>query len=402
MATNEQIRQARESLNFAFRTEVVPRFDAVKRIVDDGGLYSEVESEITWIRNQFEQLYSQVSLLLEQARANDPQDPELIELLETGLNTRRNQNFAALASVEQRARDNESRQVARETDAQDSAAARDAGPGTSSAGALVTNSALAGIVSVSSPSLANQVLNTVGAKTNAVGALVQVPTLAGSPAKLPGAISPSSAAGQAISTGGSALSGAPGVFGLEPDTRSNKEQSYIYKLVQVTHNFRQGRFTQEIEGVLVNFDDLKTTKANTDADIQNGENFYGENVSASSQRNTTAAEPLGRVVAGAKPSATSDLPTNDSDPNDAFFGSGGQEVNYRPVDLASVKDQAVASPANLPAAAAQAVNATVPARRAPPTSSGQPVGTPSDTGEPEEFPPPDPSASTSQVIKGDD
>lgn len=364
MATNEQLTQAYDSLVTAYRLEIIPRFESLKRTIDAGALYSEVASEITGLRSQFDSIYGQILSLLEQARANDPQDTALINRLETSYNVRRNQNYSVLAQAEITARENEARQVAREQADQELSANRDSGPGTSSAADQVRNAAANRSDSVSNPPVPATVLGTVGARTNAVSPTTGVPVPEPSPDKLGGATSPSTNAGSAIASGGSALSGAPGVYSLEPDNRDGASQSFIYKLVQVTHHFRQGKFTQDIEGVLVNFDDFKSNKLNVDADIQNGENFYGEDVNSAAQRQS-APTPRGRVTSGAIPGAGN----INSAPDSGFFPTG-EEVNFRPTSLSSVKDAVNSVNPN----AAAAANPTVPGSSTPPTSGGQPVG----------------------------
>jgi hypothetical protein len=133
------------------------------------------------------------------------------------------------------------------------------------------------------------------------------------------------------------------------DGNGMASQSYIYRAVSVTSTFANGRFTQDLEGVLITFprSAIKVNDAEVDSQFteikQETERILRDLDAANSTRAAINALAGGLSEEQASPSANS-VPSQPSAPT------------TRPVS------QNPAAPA-----------ATAPAR--PPTSSGQPVGT---------------------------
>jgi hypothetical protein len=150
-------------------------------------------------------------------------------------------------------------------------------------------------------------------------------------------------------------------------------QSYVYRATEVTSTFSQGRFTQELNGVLILFD-LPKSKASAVLPV--------ENESSAETRRLLAAANRGSTNTTRITSALGDTPENFAGSEfGAYFGTGdtGGALNYRPTGLAQVLDQ---QRSQLPITAdslgaegfsdATAVS-DVPAPTAP-TSGGQIIG----------------------------
>lgn len=144
-------------------------------------------------------------------------------------------------------------------------------------------------------------------------------------------------------------------------------QSYVYRAVSVTSNFSQGKFTQDLEGVIVLFPST--------AIKQNTEVAKTDDVEiAVKPRDTEVIPPAGAAenraggitqtnAGGAANSVTRRLRT--TPPAGAKPGDPGTGLKSRPAQ----------TPTTAPTG--QGINDTAPGRlqNAPPTSGGQPVGT---------------------------
>jgi len=258
MSTNAELNQAFQSLRVAYRQSVAPAFKDVQTQVNQGATWSEVGSEIERLRAELDDLYTQILSLLQQAQANDPQDPELITSLERSLNTNRPQNLSVLASTEATARENQAQQEQRESEGQEFEAEATQGPGTASAGDEAAAAAAARDQLVQVPpalpgsisaALPTNVTNALGTATNLVNAFAATP-------KLPGPTSLTAVQGNAIVT-----PVGPGVASQPPAGSSTgggfelsePQQTYIYKATLCTSTLSRGKFEQELEGVLMIF-----------------------------------------------------------------------------------------------------------------------------------------------------
>ena len=138
-------------------------------------------------------------------------------------------------------------------------------------------------------------------------------------------------------------------------------QSYVYKTKQVVSVFAKGKFTQDIDGVLINFP-IADNKAGTKTNAANG-------------RTTTNA-------AGAATSVTRDLSGNASVNSKGFLGGTGvpgvKGLATKAIPNTTNYSGGTSSTAQTPEArAAAAVRGSPPAKA--PTVGGNPVGSPSAT-----------------------
>ena len=143
-------------------------------------------------------------------------------------------------------------------------------------------------------------------------------------------------------------------------------QSYIYKAVEVTSNFSRGRFTQDLEGVMVMFD-IKPKDTATGADLG------GFTAFRSGEEEDAAA--LGQLDSGARSASIATSPNDTRSPNitDATFGGAGDQVNFNPTPLSRVLD--TAPPATVGTGVPNPVpNIDPQAAPQPPTSTGEVVG----------------------------
>lgn len=117
-----------------------------------------------------------------------------------------------------------------------------------------------------------------------------------------------------------------------PDENTNLV-SYIYRAYQVTSNFRQGRFTQELQGAQIFFPITQQRQPNTDT-ARTAPNQAA--AATARQARQAGSIPQGTVVASAStPGATVTAELG------AFFGSGEttQEINTQASGLAQILDQ---------------------------------------------------------------
>jgi hypothetical protein len=108
-------------------------------------------------------------------------------------------------------------------------------------------------------------------------------------------------------------------------------QSYIYRAITCTSDFSQGKFTQELEGVLIQFDLPRATPAS--AAVSGAEPNPRRESQATAASNTTNSNRTGALGAG------NGVDFSGSEFG-AYFGSGetGGAVNYNPRGLSTVLD----------------------------------------------------------------
>jgi hypothetical protein len=156
-------------------------------------------------------------------------------------------------------------------------------------------------------------------------------------------------------------------FNRTDSNAGDARQSYIYRAVDVTSTFSQGRFTQELNGVLLLFE-LPDTKTAQPLQAQ-------PSISAPAARrgstNTARIQPQPQGALSAAPEV--DFVGSEFG---AYFGSGetGGAVNYKPTGLAQVLDRQQQQGPGIGTQGVAPAPATTPPGQTPPTSSGQPVG----------------------------
>ena len=279
MATLAELEGAFATLGTIFRTDISPRVNALKRQVDGGAGYQEVASEINSIRAEFDNAYARVAEILQQAEQLDPLPSDLITSLDRSINTNQSNNRAVLANIEIQARANQERldqQVADRAQA-------DQGPGTTSAGSIQTESETAGDDGSMSqnPPVDSQVIDQDGAISDQSAQTVPTnaettPTTTGGDAAGGQASDPEVPFGPPTlsnnqannASGGGADTGSAGgpnttdlgtitVTAQRQDSQlenralSESTQFYVYKAIKVTHSFSGGRFTQDLEGAIL-------------------------------------------------------------------------------------------------------------------------------------------------------
>lgn len=143
--------------------------------------------------------------------------------------------------------------------------------------------------------------------TNAVPSVTAEPMALDAPPVLPSVAEPDSAAPP------SQVTSSPGVNLLSTELPQSSTQNFVYKLVTCVSKFSKGRFTQDLEGVLLVFPD-DTTKANTNTPAQQADVRRVDNaIDASNpttqnvdQRESSApANSTGRTGTGALANAKS-------------------------------------------------------------------------------------------------
>ena len=171
-------------------------------------------------------------------------------------------------------------------------------------------------------------------------------------------------------------------FNKTATSAGSARQSYVYRATDVTSTFSQGRFTQELNGVLILFD-LPKTGATAVLPV--------ENESSAETRRLLAAANRGSTATARITSALGDTPGVDFAGSEfgAYFGTGdtGGAVNYKPTGLAQVLDRqrpqapSVGALGETPGVGfggsefdAFFGSGSTPPAPTPPTSSGQPVG----------------------------
>ncbi len=212
-------------------------------------------------------------------------------------------------------------------------------PGTASAGDVVYEAATANDDNVSSPNSGevDTTEQTDTQNTNAEPSTPNIPDRLPFIPKLPNANNPfqnfaRNALGGVLGAGGSAISAAS----VTQSRVERNTQSFVYRTVQVTSRFSQGRFTQQLEGVILNFDDfVSRSNVNTnqvqDLDSQNVDDgsydqvenarFARQGSSVNNQSSSTAANTESAVQqdqGGTGPAQNSSTTTAD-----------GQDISIR-------------------------------------------------------------------------
>ena len=161
-------------------------------------------------------------------------------------------------------------------------------------------------------------------------------------------------------------------FNRTDSNAGDARQSYIYRAVDVTSTFSQGRFTQELNGVLLLFE-LPDTKTAQPLQVQKA---LPAPAAKRGSTNTAKIQPQPQGALGAAPEV--DFAGSEFG---AYFGSGetGGAVNYKPTGLAQVLDrQQPQLPITADSLGAEGFGdptaTSTPPASTPPTSSGQPVG----------------------------
>lgn len=271
-----------------------------------------------------------------------------------------------------------------------------AGPETDSAGVIAYGASTAQVsdANASNPPLPPGALSPDGSivgisgqpsQTNAQPSITEIPGIPAPPPTLT-----STTPGQSSqNNGGGGGAGGPGAgtSALQPAQKNTALQSYIYKATKVVSRFRNGSFTQDLEGALMIFPDSllaeaaqeKTKESQTQAA---GATPQTDSVLADASRRNTQAEvrrvdnALARESVGALGSTNVDLSGSEFG---AFFNSGttGGAVNYKPTDLASVIDRGVGSAVPSALTSQGLTNPTAITSAALTTSNGSIVSLPS-------------------------
>lgn len=269
------------------------------------------------------------------------------------------------------------------------------GPETDASGAIITEASAAQVPNANSsnPPLPPGVIDPSGAivpapgqvpGTNAQGSIALPPT--GLP--VPPPLGSTTTKGSTTGTNGSAGGSAPGVgtSALQPAQISTALQSYIYKATKVVSRFRNGAFTQDLEGVLMIFPDsvLAAAAQENIRDSQTqaaGATPQANSAAAAASRRNTQAEvrrvdnALARESVGALGSTNVDFSGSEFG---AFFNSGATSglVNYKPADLAGVIDRGVGAAVPSALTSQGFTNPTAIARAASTVSNGSIVSLP--------------------------
>jgi hypothetical protein len=156
-------------------------------------------------------------------------------------------------------------------------------------------------------------------------------------------------------------------FDRTDSNAGDARQSYIYRAVDVTSTFSQGRFTQELNGVLLLFE-LPDTKT---AQPQQAQKALPAPDAKRGSTNTARIQSQPQGALGAAPEV--DFAGSEFG---AYFGSGetGGAVNYKPTGLAQVLDRQQQQGPGTGTQGEAPTPTTTPPAPTPPTSSGQPVG----------------------------
>ncbi len=266
MSTLAQLEQAFESLRTAFRG-VAQEFDKLSSQIDAGATLEEAQGRIDYIRSQFDQLYTQVESLRAQALTIDPRPDALIARLDNSLNVNRPTNYQALGTITTKAGQNTNKRNAETADK----AAADQGPQTDSAGAEVTaeGAATQAPAAPAQQQAANGAVTTASTTTQTSNAEKftepGTTTVQPSATALPGPASPAASGAVPPATGTQIASAATAASSISPG-QSEAALSYIYKATTVISTFERGRFTQELEGVLLIFPDPPRKTVYRDSD----------------------------------------------------------------------------------------------------------------------------------------
>lgn len=257
MATLAELESAYATLATIFRTDINTAVNAIKRQVEAGAGFDQVAGEISRIRAEFDNAYARVFEIFQQAQQLDPQPTEFLARLDRSLNTNQSNNRATLSSLEIQARENQSQQDAAVAET----AADDQGSGAQSAGEEVAAAAQARDESstTQNPPVSAEQQNADGSISDQAATTTpsnaessqppDVPVVPPAPGGIDGQPAPSGNA--AVTSNGLSNTPAAGVGTLQQSSVSDAQQFYVYKAVKVTSNFSGGKFTQDLEGVLL-------------------------------------------------------------------------------------------------------------------------------------------------------
>lgn len=263
MTTLAELQSAYATLATIFRTDLSPSVNAIKRQVDGGATYDEVADEINRVRSEFDNAYQRVFEILQQAEQLPSQDgrADFIAQLERSVNTNQSNNRATLSSIEIDARANQA-EADQDTNQQ---AAADQGPGTDSAGSAAITGAQArneGALTQDPPvdaeqqnadgSITTQPATATPSNAETTGADT-TPTVPAAPPTLPGSPAVVDVTAVPGTSTGNTLPGTPvqGSGTLQPPAVSDASRFYVYKAIKVVSQFTNGRFTQDLEGAVL-------------------------------------------------------------------------------------------------------------------------------------------------------
>ena len=256
MATLAELEQAYNSLQTIFRTQIVPEFDRLKQEVANGATLEQVQARIDQLRAEFDNAYPRLESFLAQAQSIQPRPNDFIARLENSLNVNRPTNYQALGKLTQDAGQNTNKANA-DTAAK---AAADQGSGVDSAADAAQTA------TVQNP----PVTPTGNTTPTTADASVTEPPDPG----VPPPVITNAGAAQGVSTGSSGTTStqnpaaSSGVNALQGSAVNTTTSSYIFKAVQVVSRFSRGQFTQELEGVLMQFpSDVTGNTAATSAQV---------------------------------------------------------------------------------------------------------------------------------------
>jgi len=252
MATLAELQGSYETLRKIFASDLKPRVNALAREVDAGATFTQVGAEINSIRAEFDNAYSRINELIQQAQQITPRPDEFIAQLERSLNTNQANNRAALSSIEIEARDNQSAPVT----VQDDAAADSTGQTVDDAQAARADGASTQIPEVTADDVSTRATNAeqFGDTADANFLASENGDTADNNLSLPTTGNVNVGNNNQVNDDGSNTVATDTVTNSgNPVTGVANFQSprLLYKATVVTSKFSKGRFTQDLEGVLL-------------------------------------------------------------------------------------------------------------------------------------------------------
>lgn len=251
MATLSELQGAYESLRQIFASDLKPRINALSREVDGGATYTQTATEINSLRAELNNAYSRINEFLLQAQQIQPRPDDFIAQLERSLNTNQANNRSALAQIEIKARANQSVPVT----AQDDAATDSTGQTVDQAQAARADGASTQIPEVTADDTATRSSNAVefGDTADANFQLENGDTADNNLSLTTTGNVNAGNNNQVNDDTGTAVSNAVAASSTNPTTGVANLQSprLLYKATVVTSKFSKGRFTQDLEGVLL-------------------------------------------------------------------------------------------------------------------------------------------------------
>ena len=334
---------ARESLRTALRS-VFALAEQIEARVKAGATLDEVQGQLDLVRSEFDKNYAQLESIRTQARALEPPPQNFLAELDTSLDVNRPRNYQTIGEIITKAGQNTNKRNAEIANT----AAADQGPKTDSAGGEVTaeGAATQAPAAPAQQQAANGAVTTASTTTQPSNAekfaAPGTTTVQPSVPALPGNV----AAGNASTAGSGPVVGAS----INTGTGSAREAAPLpalaplpYKAVTVVSSFERGRFTQELEGVLLIF-----TKP-PERVIPGTEDL--------SYQSTPKVETEGAPPAATQPSKLPNTP-----------------VSQQP-NASNLAQQPTSTPGE-PAPAPESTDTVAPAETAPATSAAEPVAAP--------------------------